>query len=339
MIILAIETSCDETSIALVKNGREVLAIKTYSQLAEHEVFYGVVPEIASRMHVEIIFPLIEKTLKKAQLHFGDIDAIAVTQEPGLAGSLLVGFTIAKTLAYTLQKPLILVNHLWAHFYAVFLENHLSVTFPYVGLLVSGGHTLLTVINSWSDIRILGSTIDDSVGEAYDKVAKMMNLPYPGGVNVDNLASKQGCKEVYPLPNMLLNYEKDRYNFSYSGLKTAVKRFIEKKPDYNPEYLAYSFQKKAIDILVEKSLLLCKDKNINSLLVAGGVASNTYLRKELLKTKKINVYFPEIRFCSDNAGMIGGLGYHLPKLSQKEYLHLDIKDKIITYQDKQNLRT
>lgn len=336
MIILGIESSCDETAVALVKNGKKVLAHQISSQIKDHAPFFGVVPEIASRKHLEWIFPLIEACCREAKMSLSNIDAIAVTREPGLMGSLLVGFTVAKTLAFALDKPFIPVNHLWAHFYAPFL-NQEPLPFPYAGLLVSGGHTLLALIRNYHNIEILGSTIDDAVGECYDKVAKLLKLTYPGGPEIDRLA-QQGNPDTYSLPFIQLNYEKDRYNFSYSGLKTAARRLIEKEANLNIKDFAASFQKKAIDILIKKSQLLCQDFHLKSLVVSGGVACNSYLRSQLTLLKKIQTAIPRHELCTDNAAMVAGLAYYLPQLSKKDFILLDVKDKVISALEKQKLR-
>jgi N6-L-threonylcarbamoyladenine synthase len=337
MIILGIESSCDETAVAIVKDGKEVLAHIICSQIKDHSPFFGVVPEIASRKHLEWIFPLISNCLNKASLTLYNIDAIAVTKEPGLMGSLLIGFSVAKTLAFLLKKPLIPVNHLWGHLYAPFLERE-TPSFPYAGLVISGGHTLLLEVQDYNKVIIKGSTIDDAVGECYDKVAKMLNLSYPGGPLIDALAC-EGNSASYALPLIMLNEEKDRYNFSYSGLKTAARRIIEKEgKNLHLKDFCASFQQKAMNVLIKKSLLFCKEGHFNHLVIAGGVACNSYLRETFSSTSNLKVIFAPKDLCTDNAVMIAGLAYHLPSLKEKEFLTLDVKDKIISHQEKKSLR-
>ncbi len=334
MKILGIETSCDETSVAVVEDGKKILSNIIYSQVPLHKEFSGVVPELASRKHLEIILPLIKDALMEANLTLNDVDAISVTQEPGLMGSLLVGLTVAKTLAYITKKPLIPVNHINAHLYAANLEY--DIPFPFIGLIVSGGHTLLTVWKNWLDYKILGTTIDDAVGEAFDKVAKLMNLGYPGGPIIDKLFKKGDANSIN-FPLVMLNKNNDRYNFSYSGLKTAVVYYMQRNENYVVEDVAASFQKKAIDVLFKKTKLLSEDLNINNIVIAGGVAANSYLR-EVFHHSKMSVFIPSIKLCTDNAAMVGGLAYHLYQNQEIDYTSLDAVDKIITPQIKRNLR-
>ncbi|HCL56110.1 MAG TPA: tRNA (adenosine(37)-N6)-threonylcarbamoyltransferase complex transferase subunit TsaD [Spirochaetia bacterium] len=334
MKILGIETSCDETSASVVEDGKKVLSNIIYSQIPFHQQFDGVVPEIASRKHLEWILPVIEKALLEAKTKWENIDAIAVTQEPGLMGSLLVGLTVAKTLSFSFQKPLIPVNHMMGHVYAANLSH--EVEFPFIGLIVSGGHTLLTVWNDWTGYEIKGTTIDDAVGEAYDKTAKIMGLGYPGGPLIDKLFEKGDPLSV-DLPLVLLNQDKDRYNFSYSGLKTAVVYYIQRNPDFNRENLAASFQKKAIDVLLRKTQILSKDTGIRKVVIAGGVAANSYLRKVFLESG-LKVYLPSFSLCTDNAAMIAGLAYHQKEISNEDFYTLDARDKILSYKMKKEFR-
>lgn len=334
MKILGIETSCDETSAAVVEDGKVIHSNVVFTQIPFHQQFEGVVPEIASRKHMEKILPVIEKALKDSNMDLSGIDAIAVTREPGLLGSLLIGLTVAKTLAYSKNKPLISVNHVMGHVYAANLEN--EIEFPFIGLVVSGGHTLLTLWNNWTEFKILGTTIDDAVGEAYDKVAKVLGLGYPGGPLIDKLFN-EGDPNSIDFPLVMLNKDKDRYNFSYSGLKTAVVYYLQRNQEYHLANLAASFQKKAVDVLYKKTLLACEDLKINRLVIAGGVAANSYLRKVFLESK-LNVSIPSLSLCTDNAAMIAGLGYHLYQKGVFEDLSADVVDKILPYSKKKEFR-
>lgn len=335
MKILAIETSCDETSVAIVQNGQHILAHKVYSQIPLHQEFSGVVPELASRHHLETLLPLLDQTLKDASLTFEDIKALAITTEPGLMGSLLVGLTVAKTLSYALNKPLIPVNHIVGHVYAAFLQPK-PIPFPFIALIVSGGHTLLTHFKSWTNYQILGTTIDDSVGEAYDKTAKLLDLGYPGGPIIDKLAQK-GNNKALDLPLVLLNQQEDRYNFSYSGLKTAVVYHLQRNPNTKKEDIAAVFQQRAIEVLYKKTLLATQDLNLNRVIVAGGVAANSQLRK-VFNQSSLEVYFPSLELCTDNAAMIGGLAFHLQSQALSQSFDLNATDKILTYKQKQAFR-
>lgn len=335
MRILGIETSCDETSAAVVEDGRKILSNIVFTQIPFHQEFSGVVPELASRKHMEILHPVINRALGEAEMSLDDIDAIAVTQEPGLMGSLLVGLTVAKTMAYALSKPLIPVNHIMAHVYAANLGAR-ALEFPFIGLIVSGGHTLLTVFEDWLHYRIVGSTIDDAVGEAYDKVAKVMGLGYPGGPLIDKIA-QEGDPNAVDLPLVMLNYQNDRYNFSYSGLKTAVVYHLERNPHYDARDLAASFQKRAIDILLKKTLLLSEELDIKRVVIAGGVAANSYLRKVFFAAP-VELHLPSLDLCTDNAAMVAGLGFHLRQISQDNHFASDARDKIITREFKKSLR-
>lgn len=315
--ILAIETSCDETSIAIVKNGIEVVAITVLTQMYTHAEFGGVVPEIASRMHTENITMVLDETLNKAHMKVSDVDAIAVTYKPGLLGSLLVGIEFAKTLSYVYKKPLIKVNHLIGHIYANALNNELK--FPLLALVVSGGHTEIVVMEDDYKFKLLGSTLDDAIGEAYDKVARILDIPYPGGPGIDKLAIKG--KSTYDLPRPLLD---DTYNFSYSGLKSKIINMVHNEKQRGNTVrradLAASFQAVAIEELVRKTELALKNTNIKNLIVAGGVSANKYLRQELNSlAKKYNVKLniPDFIYCTDNAAMIGAAAY--PLYLKKEF--------------------
>ena len=310
-VILGIETSCDETACAIVKGGREILADEIISSATEHVKFGGVVPEIASRAHTEAVYTVVERALKSANLTLKDIDAIAVTYGAGLLGALLVGVSFAKTLAYSLNIPLIPVNHIRGHISASYLADK-TLQPPFISLLASGGHTAIISVEDYYSHEILGSTLDDAVGEAFDKVARVLGLNYPGGPNVERLAM-EGKNEV-PMPKMLKGL--GGFNFSYSGLKTAVINFVHTKEQKGEEYskasVAHSFQHAALDILVEKAIEGALNKGYKTVVACGGVSANGYLR-ELLQSKAkengLNCVLPEKRYCTDNACMIASEGY------------------------------
>lgn len=311
--ILAIETSCDETSMAIVKNGRDVIALTVLTQMQVHANFGGVVPEIASRMHTENITMVLEDTLKKANMQVDEMDAIAVTYKPGLLGSLLIGIEFAKTLSFVYKKPLIKVNHLIGHIYANAINNTLE--FPLLSLVVSGGHTELVVMEDDYKFKLLGSTMDDAIGEAYDKVARVLDIPYPGGPGMDKLALEGSY--TYDLPRPLLD---DTYNFSYSGLKSHIINIVHNTKQRNEELrradLAASFQYVAVEELTRKLELALKNTGIKNVIVAGGVSANKYLRSEVQKLSlkygaKLSV--PDFVYCTDNAAMIGAAAYPLYK--------------------------
>ena len=309
--ILAIETSCDETSIAIVKNGCEVVALTISTQMDTHAKFGGVVPEIASRMHTENITLVLEDVLSQTDLKISDMDAIAVTYKPGLLGSLLVGIEFAKTLCYVYKKPLIKVNHLIGHIYANAIDNELE--FPLLALVVSGGHTELDIMHDDYKFEKLGSTLDDAIGEAYDKVARVLEIPYPGGPGIEKIA-KNGHNS-YNLPKPVMD---DTYNFSYSGLKSSIINLVHNEKQrgngINKEDLACSFQTNAVDQLVRKLDLALNNTGILNVLVAGGVSANNYLREEIKKVcEKYNakLSIPKLLYCTDNAAMIGAAAYPL----------------------------
>ncbi|MBQ9833733.1 MAG: tRNA (adenosine(37)-N6)-threonylcarbamoyltransferase complex transferase subunit TsaD [Bacilli bacterium] len=320
--ILAIETSCDETSIAIVENGTNVLALTTNTQISTHAKYGGVVPEVASRMHAENITIVLNETLEKADLKIEDMDAIAVTYGPGLLGSLLVGVNFAKTLAYIYKKPLLAVNHLIGHIYANNIENKLE--FPLLTLIVSGGHTELLYMSEDYNFKLLGETLDDAIGESYDKVAKVLGVPYPGGPIIEKLA-KQGI-DSYKLP---LPVNDGTYNFSYSGLKSSVLNLVNKEKmhgrEIRKEDLACSFQKVAISEICLKVNQALQEYNVKQLVVAGGVSANQYLKEELVKVCQqynTEVTIPSLIYCTDNAAMIGAAAYYL--YQNKIYANLDI---------------
>ncbi|PTF77235.1 tRNA (adenosine(37)-N6)-threonylcarbamoyltransferase complex transferase subunit TsaD [Staphylococcus chromogenes] len=310
--ILAIETSCDETSVSVIDNGTQLISNSVLSQIDSHKRFGGVVPEVASRHHVENMTLMIEDALQNAGCHMEDIDAIAVTQGPGLIGALLVGVNAAKALAFAHQKPLIPVHHIAGHVYANQLEEGLQ--FPLIALIVSGGHTELVYMKNHLDFEIIGETRDDAVGEAYDKVARTINLPYPGGPHVDRLAHEG--EHTYDFPRVWL--EPGSYDFSFSGLKSAVINKLhnlkQKGETPIPENVAASFQNSVVEVLVGKAIRACEAYSVQQLIVAGGVASNQGLREALHQAtseKGIQLTIPPRALCTDNAAMIGAAAYYI----------------------------
>lgn len=319
MKILAIESSCDETAMAIVEDGRKVLSNTVYTQIAIHTLYGGVVPEVASREHIKKITYVLDDTLNKASMTMDDIDMIAVTSTPGLIGSLMVGINCAKTISLVYNKPLLYCNHIHGHIYANYLTE--DFTFPLIALVVSGGHTELVLMKSHFDFEILGETLDDAVGEAYDKVARVVNVGYPGGPIIDKMASLGN--PVYPLPHIKLS--NDSYDFSFSGLKSAVinlyHKYEQRKEPLNQNDLAASFQTSVIDVLVSKSIKACKEFNAKQLIVAGGVAANKGLRnalKEACDINDIKLTVPEFKYCTDNAAMIGACAYFQFKVKGTE---------------------
>ncbi len=313
IIILAIESSCDETSIAVVKNGREVLSNVISSQIDTHRAFGGVVPEIASRKHIEVIDFVLDEALNQANKSLKDIDAVAVTYGPGLVGALLVGVSYAKALAYTLKKPLIPVHHIEGHIYANYIEDKELVP-PFISLVISGGHTHIVYVKDYGKFEILGKTRDDACGEAFDKVARTIGLKYPGGPEIDKLA-KKGDRNKIDLPRVMI--DTDDYDFSFSGLKSAVLNFVNKSKMTNTPFknedLAASFQQAVADVLVFKVIKACKDKNIKTLALAGGVSANSFLRETMQNDcdkEGIKLCIPSLKLCTDNAAMIGCAGYY-----------------------------
>ena len=323
--ILAFESSCDETSVSIIKNGCDEIATVVLSQMNIHAEYGGVVPEIASRNHVENITLVIEECLQKANMKIEEIDAIAITYGPGLIGSLLVGLQAAKTLAYLYNKPLVPVHHIAGHIYANNLVKPMK--FPLMALVVSGGHTELVYMKEDYSFKKIGGTLDDAVGEAYDKVARVINVPYPGGPIIDRLA--YDGEDTYNLPTPLND---NSYNFSFSGLKSAVINLSHNEKqrgnEINKANLACSFQNRVTDILVKKTMKAMEEYNVHNLIVAGGVAANKGLRAKLEKECKNNGYeltIPSIKYCTDNAAMIGAAGYYAYKLGRIADLNLNSK--------------
>lgn len=313
MIVLAIETSCDETSVAVLRDGREVLSNVISSQIDIHRRFGGVVPEIASRKHIESINNIVQEALDKAGITFQDIELIAVTRGPGLVGALLVGLSTAKALAYGLDIPLIGVNHIQGHVCANFIE-HKELEPPFTGLIVSGGHSYLIQANGYTDYELVGRTRDDAAGEAFDKVARAIGLPYPGGPHIDNLA-KTGNTDAIHFPRVII--DENTYDFSFSGLKTAVLNYLNQAQQKNEslpiEDIAASFQQSVLDVLVDKTFRLAKERKSHKIVIAGGVAANEGLRnmmEERGRKEGIKIYYPSRILCTDNAAMIGSAGYY-----------------------------
>jgi N6-L-threonylcarbamoyladenine synthase len=315
MLILGIESSCDETAASVIRDGTEVLSSKIASQIAVHAVFGGVVPEIASRQHLEVIDDVVRSALSDAGVTMDQIDAIAITRGPGLIGALLVGISYAKGLAIASNKPLIPVDHVHAHIHGGLLSTSLNSDrlFPCLALVVSGGHTNLYRMNDWTHFKLIGNSIDDACGECFDKVAKMLDLPYPGGPKIESLALK-GNEDKYQMPLMVA--EKGRLVFSYSGLKTHMVNLINsKRKELSPEMisdLAASFQKAALDQIVRKlnEAIELEGGIFRSLLVAGGVAASSAFRRMVAEKIRIPAVFPDLKYCSDNAAMIAAYGYH-----------------------------
>ncbi len=316
MIILGVESSCDETAAALIKDGKTVLSTVISSQVDIHHKYGGVVPELASRKHVEAISGVVHNALLEAGLRYDDIDGVAATQGPGLIGALIVGFSYAKAFSYAGKLPFIGVNHLEGHINSVFLDRKENPSFPFVALMVSGGHTNIYHVKSHTDYELLGQTRDDAAGEAYDKVSKMLGLGYPGGVVIDRLALK-GDPAKIKFPRSYL--DKKAFDFSFSGLKTSVRREIEKHgkdlSDHIPD-IAAGFQESVVDVLSFKLLQAARVKNVKDIALVGGVAANSRLRERLAhdaKNQKLNVYIPDMDYCGDNAAMIAAIGYHYLK--------------------------
>ena len=310
--ILSIETSCDETACSVVRNGHELLSNIVVSQIDSHKRFGGVVPEVASRHHVESITTVIEEALQQADLTAGDLDAVAVTEGPGLIGALLVGINAAKAFSFAHDLPLIPVHHIAGHIYANQLEEEL--TFPLMALIVSGGHTELIYMKDHLSCEVIGETRDDAVGEAYDKVARVIGLPYPGGPYIDRL-SKEG-QDTFNFPRAYL--EAGSYDFSFSGLKSAVINSLhnhkQKGLEVNSEDVAASFQHSVVDVLTNKTMQAVEEYKVRNLIIAGGVAANSGIRarfEQLTRMKDINLHIPEMKFCTDNAAMIGAAAYQL----------------------------
>ena len=313
ILTLGIETSCDETSVAVVRNGREVLSNIIASQIDTHTKYGGVVPEVASRMHIEVVDAVVKSALEEANMSLEQIDAIGVTYGPGLVGALLVGLQYAKGLSLASKKPLVGVNHIEGHICANYIQ-HTELKPPFVSLVVSGGHTFIVHVKDYGKYEVIGQTRDDAAGEAFDKVARAIGLGYPGGPKIDKI-SKEGNENAIEFPRA--KFHDDTLDFSFSGLKSAVLNYINtckmKDIEINVADVAASFQKAVIDVLKENVFLTCERKKVDKIAIAGGVASNSTLREELIKEGKkkgVEILFPARILCTDNAAMIGSAAYY-----------------------------
>ena len=325
MIVLGIESSCDETSAAIVKDGSKVLSNSVASSLQFHKKYGGVIPEIASRLQLETIAGITDCALKQAKVKLADIDLISVTSGPGLVGSLLVGVSFAKALSLSLDKPLLGINHVYSHFYANYLAGE-KINLPFVALVVSGGHTSIFYVRDFDKIEVLGQTQDDACGEAFDKVAKILGLGYPGGPAIEKMARLGDPKKI----RFNCSGTKNELDFSFSGIKTAVLYYVKGKQLSlkNKQDVSASFQEAVIDTLVRKALLACKAKKANRLVIGGGVVANKRLREKFIQAGKglgLNCYFPPISLCMDNAAMVAGLGYQLFKKGHRSDLSLTVE--------------
>jgi len=329
MLVLGIETSCDECSIAVVRDGKEILSNIIATQIERHEPYSGVVPEIASRLHTEWIVGVYKQALTEAGIEPHQLDAVAATNRPGLVGSLLVGVSFGKSLAATLDIPFLGVDHIKAHLYATQLEK--PIEYPYLGLLVSGGHTMIAQVEDFDTFKVLGTTIDDACGEAFDKVAKFYDLGYPGGVIIDKLAQK-GNPKAFHFPRPSLHKGNNRYNVSYSGLKNAVTnqvdQFWNREYDKSPENIAASFQKTAIDILLGRLKRAIEDTGIKRVIAGGGVAANSYLRDRLKTWPQVEAYYPSLTLCTDNGAMIAGVAYHYLQRGERDDLRVTAYSRV-----------
>lgn len=313
MLILGIETSCDETGASVVKNGREILSNVVSSSLKYHKRFGGVIPEIATRHHVENIDKVVSRSLYDAGVSIDDVDAIAVTEGPGLVGALVCGISCAKAMAYSLDVPLISVDHLKAHVYSAMMGKD-TPKFPFIGLVVSGGHTRIYLVEGYEAFTTLGDTLDDAIGEAYDKVAKILGLEYPGGPIIDRLAKKGDARAI----KFTCRPIKNSFDFSFSGVKTAVLYHVKKRGTRNTKRemrnIAASFQEAALKVIVNNALKAMEKYNLKTLVIGGGVSANSRFRQMLTREamfRGLKMYFPPIELCSDNASMVAGLAYRL----------------------------
>jgi N6-L-threonylcarbamoyladenine synthase len=339
-LILGIETSCDETSAAVVENGQRILSNIIASQIELHAQYGGVFPEVASRAHVEAIIPVVKQAFETAGVTLSDVEAIAVTRGPGLAGSLLVGVNYAKGLALGRHLPLVGVNHLEGHVYSLWLtERDTPIRFPVICLIVSGGHSEIVLIAGHGEYTLLGSTIDDAAGEAFDKVARLLGLPYPGGPSIERTA-REGNPEAYDFPRALRG---EGYRFSFSGLKTAVLRAVQTphegkrlpkaesmnpdqlRPDVNIPDVAASFQAAVVESLVEKTVLAAGEHDVTEIWIAGGVSANQALRQAMTAASSLPVRFPPLKLCGDNAAMIASAGYFRYAHGARDDLDMDVR--------------
>lgn len=328
MKVLGIESSCDETAASIVEDGHTILSNVIATQIPFHQIYKGVVPEIASRKHVEWILPVVKQALTEANLTLSDIDAIATTNRPGLMGALLVGLTFGKTLAWATNKPFIAVNHMLGHMYAAHLAN--DIQYPYLGLLVSGGHSIIAKVTGFDELEILGTTIDDAVGEAFDKVAKFHGFGYPGGVIIDKLA-KNGDSKAANFPMTTLKGD-HKYDVSYSGLKTAainqIDQFWNDGYEQTPENIAAAFQETAVNILLKRLYRAVEDTGLTTVVAGGGVAANSCLRAKLAARTDLNCIFPPLKLCTDNGAMIAGVAYHFLARGDKSSWDVTAKARV-----------
>lgn len=331
MKILAFETSCDETSCAVIEDGRKILSNIISTQVPIHKKFGGVVPEIASRHHIEDVLPVAIEALTEASCDWKDIDAVAVTEGPGLVGALLVGVAAAKAAAWALDKPLIGVNHMEGHIFANFLQNP-DLEPPFLALVVSGGHTMLVVVRDYNTFELLGETRDDAVGEAFDKIARIMGYPYPGGPHIDRLA-KQGNPHAIPFPTPL--HKEHSFDFSFSGLKSAVINYLHtkemKKETVSNEDVAASFQYTVVNTLVTKAMEAMEKTKLTTIVLAGGVAANSGLREELKKEcdkRNFRMSYPDSILCTDNGAMIGCRAYYMAQIGDYANLTLNADPRL-----------
>lgn len=328
MKILGIESSCDECAAAIVEDGKQVLSNVVATQIPFHARYNGVVPEIASRMHTEWIYSVVEEALNTANLGPADIEGVAATAQPGLLGSLLVGLNFAKAFAWARQIPFIAIDHMLAHLYASQLTDA-EVSYPFLGLLVSGGHSIICRVDAFDMVSVLGTTIDDAVGEAFDKVSKHYGFGYPGGAVIDKLA-KNGDDSAFDFPLPSLHKGQHRYDVSYSGLKTAVINQLEQfrrkgsnaASDTETANIAASFQKTAVEILLRALFRAVEDTGLTSIVAGGGVAANSYLRSRLAERQELRCIFPPLHLCGDNGAMIAGLGYQYLARGDKSPLNV-----------------
>lgn len=317
VLTLGIESSCDETSVAVIKNGRKILSNIIDTQIPIHEKYGGVVPEIASRNHIEAISRVTKLALKEAEVEFCDIDAITPTYGPGLVGALLVGVSYAKALSYAINKPLVGVNHIQGHIAANYL-TYPELKPPFLCLLISGGNTQIVYVKDYTEFEVLGKTRDDAIGEAFDKVARVVGLGYPGGPKVDKLAQQGQATIDFPKTHF------ENLDFSFSGIKTAVINLHHKNPDISKADLCMSFEKAVTEVLVENIQTAIKQTGIKKVVLAGGVSANTHIRSEFEKLEQdgIKIYKPDLKLCGDNAAMIGAAGYY-------RYLHGDLSENTL----------
>jgi N6-L-threonylcarbamoyladenine synthase len=332
MIVLGIESSCDECAIALVKDGKQILSHVIATQIELHKPYNGVVPEIASRLHTQWILSVYRQAMEEAGISASEIDGVAVTNRPGLVGSLLVGLSFAKGLSYTLGIPFIGVDHIRAHLYAPHIEH--DIPYPYLGVLVSGGHTVLAKVSGFDEVAVMGTTIDDAIGEAFDKVAKHYGLGYPGGIYIDRLAAT-GNDRAFDFPNPSLHKGEHTYDVSYSGLKTAVinqlDQFWDGASEKSQENIAASFQRAAVTILIRRIKKALRDTGLTRIVAGGGVAANSRMRSELSSLQGIDVYYPSLTLCTDNGAMIAGIGYQYLTSGERSPLELNASPRVSAF--------